>query len=284
MQHATFEQFSAAHDALKARVRCTLTNLFQDGHELRVLLAEKKCLLHTAEKSLFLLVPYHDAYYDLLYLAADAPTLEDGLRELLKAYTEPLALRGSCIGREPQAGDMAEIFRSQGFALTKKLLRMRATPPPQKILDAMRPYAEEYRDCMSFAGPEDAEEIFALLKEEFDIVADNLPELESIRQNILKKGVAVLRWENTIASLMYFQKHKNTIHGLYDVTRRQYRRQGFFMALVIFLKDHDEPRQKLRVYGWRDAARQKLVKYAKENNQLPDGIVIYNMLWTPPHA
>lgn len=285
MQHATLENFSAAHDALKARTRCTRTNLFQDSHELAAMLAEKHCLLHETEKSLFLLVPYHSAYYDCLFLAADTPALADGVRGLQEAYREPLALRGSCVGREPLAGETAELFRQQGFKLAKKLLRMRFERAPEKILSIMRSYADEYQDCMSFAHPDDAEEILDILKKEFDIVADNLPELEAIRKNILNKGVVILRKDNKIASLKYFQEHKNILHNLYDVTLQEYRREGFFMALSIFVYNYFNAQKKsIRTFGWRDISSQKLIKHAHENNQQPDGIIIYNMLRPSPCA
>ncbi|MCH5277957.1 MAG: hypothetical protein J1E80_09035 [Desulfovibrionaceae bacterium] len=283
MHHATLDLFSAAHDALKARTRCGLTNLFQDSRDLRDLLDAKPCLLHEADKALFLLIPYHETYYDCLYLAADGGALADGLRQLLAAYHGPLALRGSCVGKEPQAGEAAELFRQQGFRLTKKLMRTQLEAAPEKILNAMRPYADEYRDAMSFARPDDAEEIFALLREEFDIVADNLPELSAIREHIRQGKIAVLRWNNTIASLRYFHVHKNTIHNLYDLTRREYRREGFFMALAFFVYEHIRKEKKaLRAFGWRDISREKLVKYARESNQICDGVFIYHMLWTPP--
>lgn len=283
MQHATFERFSAAHDALKARTRCTITNLFLDSRTLRALLTEKRCLTHVEEGALFLLIPYHETYYDCLYLAADGSALADGLGLLVEAYHEPLALRGSCVGREPQAGEAAELFRRQGFVLTKKLLRMQLRRAPEKMLTAMRSYADEYRECMSFANPEDAEEILALLKEEFDLVADNLPELDAIRENILRGQVAVLRRDGKIASLHYFSLVRNTLHSLYDVTRKEYRREGFFMALATFVDEYftKQGKKNVRALGWRDATRQKLVKHAKKSNQPPDGIVIYNMLRTP---
>ncbi len=283
MQHATFESFSAAHDALKARRRCTVTNLFLDGHALRALLAEKTCLLHVAGGAIFLLIPYHEIYYDCLYLAADGMSFAEGLRQLLESYHEPLALRGSSVGKEPQAGEVAELFRQHGFVLTKKLLRMQLKRAPEKVLNAMRPYADEYRDCMSFADPGDAEEILELLKEEFDLVADNLPELSAIREHILRGEVAVLRQDAKIASLHYFHMHKNALHSLYDVTRKEYRREGFFMALASFVQDHftKQSKKNVRALGWRDASRQKLVKHAKKSNQQPDDVVIYNMLWTP---
>lgn len=283
MQPATFESFSAAHDALKGQRRCTVTNLFLDSHALRVLLAEKTCPLHVAEGALFLLIPYHEAYYDCLYLAADGIAFAEGLRQLLESYHEPLALRGSSVGKEPQTGEVADLFRQHGFVLTKKLLRMQLKRAPEKILNAMRPYADEYRECMSFAVPEDAEEILDLLKEEFDLVADNLPELSAIREHTLRQEIAVLRRDGKIASLHYFHMHMNALHSLYDVTRKEYRREGFFMALASFVQDHfiKQGKKNVRALGWRDASRQKLVKHAKKSNQQPDEVVIYNMLWTP---
>jgi hypothetical protein len=298
MHLATFDAFSVAYDALKARRRCKLSNLFWDSFSLRGLLAHKACPLYMTEGTLFLLIPYHDVYYDCLYLAIDEKALEAGLVELLSLYHGPLGIRASIIAKEPAAGDVAEIFRRQDFVLTKKLLRMRLAGSSKKILNAMRLFADEYRNCMflgepgaayeyrdrvSFADLDDAEEILEILKENFDLVADNLPELAAVRENIIRQQIAVLRRDGIIASLHYFYLHHNTLHLLYDVTRKEYRREGFFMLLAAFMHEHftKQGRKDMRVLGWRDAGRRKLLSHARKSNEHPDGIVIYNMLWTP---
>lgn len=287
MQSATFEYFSAAYDALKANMRCTLSNIFLDRHNLCELLEGRHCFQYISENSLFLLIPTHGMYYDCLYLAKDKESMAAPLAEMLSLYHNALPIRCSIIGKEPWSRELSQLFEKDGFVLSKKLLRMKLAGPEAKLLEAMRPYAEEYRGQMDFANEEDAEEILSLLLDNFDPVGDNLPGLTDIRVHIARKNVAVLRQDGKIASLHYFFIQHNTLHALYDVTRKEYRGgNGFFMALAVFVHDHfsAQGRQYTRLLGWRDAAKQKLVKHAKKSNQIPDGVVIYNMLWTPHGA
>lgn len=283
MTHATIDTFSVAHDSLKLRHRCKLTNIFLDSTSLQEVLSERHCLQYNTDKALFLLVPRHNSYYDCLYMAVDGLALKKGIDAVLSNYHSEMSIRGAVIGKEPQALEIAEIFHDLGFRLTKRLLRMQLGAPAQKILDAMRPFADENRDSMSFATPDDAEEILEILKDNFDLVADNLPELSVIRDNIVKKQVAILRRDNKIASLHYFHIYNSTLHSLYDVTRKEYRKEGFFMALAIFINEYfsGQSKKSMRAFGWRDATNQKLVKHAKKSNQNSDGVIIYNMLWKP---
>lgn len=287
MQAATFEDFCTVYDALKTNMRCTISNIFLDRHNLCKLLKRKHCLQYVTENSIFLLIPHHGVYYDCLYLAKDKESMAASLGELLSLYGDTLPIRCSIIGKEPSAGELSQLVEEKGFALIKKLLRMKLAAPEPKILEAMRSYAEENRGQMSFAREEDAEEILSILLDNFDPVGDNLPELQDIRDHIARKNVAVLRQGDQIASLHYFFIQHNTLHALYDVTRKEYRGgNGFFMALAVFVHDHFLARdiRCTRVLGWRDATKKKLLKHARKSNQISDDIVIYNMLWMPDGA
>lgn len=158
----------------------------------------------------------------------------------------------------------------------------------EKVMDAMRSFSNEYMNCISFAEIGDAEEILEILKENFDLVGDNIPELFSIRQNISKRQVLVLRQDQRIASLLYFTIKNNIFHGLYDVTRKEYRGSaGLFLANSVFRYEYFKSHgiKFKRFLGWRDSGNKKLMKYAETRSpERPDGVVIYNMLWTPDEA
>lgn len=281
MQSSKFQDYIAACDTLKARHRCKLSNIFLDNYGLHQKLTQKDCQLHATSGALFLLIPYHsNAYYDCLYLAADADRLNEGLESLLGNIHLDQDIRASIVAKEPMAGGLAGMFQHQGFELTKKLIRTQSTQAAPARLKAMGMFAEEYQDCMSFAILQDAEEILEILKENFDLVADNIPELEAIRENILQKQVVVLRQDGKIASLRYFRFINNTYHGLYEVTREEYRNGAFYMALMFFAFEHFEAlgKQNVRSLGWVDASREKLWKHYQKIDRFADGVVIYNML------
>lgn len=283
MKHATFTLFSQEYDALKARRRCALSNIFQDRAALESLLERKRCLLFSTEGCLFLFAPFHDAFHDCLYLAADLPALEDGLARARADFPAPV--RVSVAGREPLAGEQARVFQAQGFELRKELLRTRLRKPAPRIIEAMRALAgdELFRE-ISFAVPGDEEEILAMLREEFDVVGDNLPELATIREDIARRHIAVLRRGGRIASLHYFQRNRATLHALYDVTRREFRKEQMFTAVSLFVHDalEKEEGKNVRVFGWRDVSKKRLVRHAKKTEQETDGVRIYNLLYPSP--
>jgi len=284
MQQATYENFITAHDKLKLLCRCKLSNIFLDSLNLREIIEKKVCFMYTDDKSLFLTIPRHEIYYDLLYISENEETLCKGLTGLYSYLSLKLPIRASIIGKEYHIRDTVKIFNQHGFNIIKKLLRMRIYQPKEKILDLMRPYAEEFRNYISFASKDDAQEILEILKQEFDVVGDNLPELSQIVRDIDSKHIIILRYGEEISALHYFQISRGTIHALYDVTRKEYRREGFFMALASFVNEYHSAlgQKKLRVLGWRDATNPKLIKHAQKNNQNLDGIVIYNLLYDPP--
>lgn len=279
MRAATLEAYSAAHDALRARHPRVAGNIFLDASRLAELFSAKRCLLEETESALFVLVPRH-SFHDLLFLTGDAKALPAALHAWLPAWPEPAPLRVSVIGREPDTGALAARFEQAGFDLVKKLLRTHIRLPEGKILAAMRPFAEEVRDLLGYARPGDEEEILEILRESFDPMGDNLPELEEISERIADRGIAVVRKDGRILALNYFGIKSGVLHSFYDVTRVEYRGgSGLFMALAVFVRDELDARgfDCARCLGWRDAAQKRLLRHALKNNQRPDGIVIYNM-------
>lgn len=281
MRTATLETYSAAHDALKSRHPRLSGNIFMDAPRLEAAFTSKRCLLHESDNSLFLLIPRH-SFHDVLYLTGDAGRLPGELAGCLADWPVEQALRVSVIGREPEAGAMAAQFQKAGFFPLKKLLRTRLRLPEANILAAMRPFAEEMRDQLGYARHGDEAEILEILRESFDPMGDNLPELAEISERIDEGCVAVLRQGGKILSLKYFTVQGGVLHSLYDVTRKEYRGgNGFFMALAVFVQEELEARgvNCARSLGWRDATQKKLLRHAKKSNQHADGIVIYNMRW-----
>lgn len=279
MRAATLETYSAAYDALHERYPRLTGNIFLDATRLAALFTSKHCLLEETENALFVLVPRH-SFHDLLFLTGDEEGLSPALQAWLPAWPEGAPLRVSVIGREPVAGALAAQFEAADFGLVKKLLRTRLKLPEEKILAAMRPFAEEVRELLGYARHGDEEEILEILRESFDPMGDNLPELAEISERIDDRGIAVVRKDGKILSLNYFGVQSGVLHSFYDVTRKEYRGgNGFFMALAIFV--HDELKARGincgRSLGWRDAAQKKLIRHAKKSNQNADGIVIYNM-------
>lgn len=260
-----------------------LSNYFLSREDTAVLLKDKECRAHFSPDALLLLVPRHNAYYDCVFMARDACSLRAALRTLPSLTSARVPVRAAIVGKEPQASELANLFKEFSFTELKKLLRMRLAPIPDNVLAAMRRLAEPFLNDVSVAKPEDAEEVLEILTENFDTIGENLPELGDIAKTIANGHCIVLRRDGCIASLHYFSIVNNIFYGYYDVTRKEYRKLGgLFQAISVYEMDvYFKECHVNRLIGWREAKRRKLIKASRQSNSFPDGVVIYNMLWTP---
>lgn len=284
---ATFESFSKQLDFVRSK-RALLTNMFVDANKTKALIEEKICFSIHNEEAIILLIPYHNSYYDVLFTATNEIALQTITLQLQEIYVEEQLLRVSVVGKEPQTGAIADIFQSNGFILQKCIARMLAKLALATTVEA---HEELIKDCQRFdnkekisvalAREDQAVEILDLLLEEFDVCADNVPELSAIIDNIKKEQVVVVNYQGKVAALNYYELHKSILLSLFDVSRKEYRKLFLHMHVGPFINEHfiKNNIRITRAYGWRDIANKRLMKFAKLNNQLPDGIYIYNMTW-----
>lgn len=285
--YASYDSFCNAYNRIKTQSDNILTNIYKDNHTLREYLDTRICLLHENGSCLLLLVPMHDSFYELLYVCDTPDSLSKGLASLFSLKIN-LPIRASIVGRdEKQNVALSECFIGHDFSLGKKMMRTQAKRPKDTIIEAMRELAGEACKNVSFAAENDAPEVFAILKENFDLLEDNIPEYNDIIDNIKKKQVSVLKLDGKIASMHYFTIQNNIIYGYFDVTRKEYRGgKSLFLAISIFEHDYFTAKNMnvARSIGWRDVTNKKLVRHAEKSNQNADGIYIYNMIWKPDNS
>lgn len=290
MEKANINLFAQNMDRLKYCHAPVIHNIFQSATELEDIMDEKECLLSPYERTLILLVPRHRSFYEMLYASADTHSLKEDLAVFLDAYSGPLNLRASIIGREKQTAPVVECFAGSGFSLGRKIARMRNHFDINNLEKQIKEMcesqlADEMDFEIDFARPGDEKAVLDLLREEFDQRSDNLPELAEIAQNIDKGQVIVIRKNDKIIALHYFTMQNSMAYGWYDVIQKAYRRQHLYLYMMRFQykfwKDRDDP---VRSYSWRDVNNKRLMALAARSNQLPDGVYIYNMLLDFPKA
>lgn len=282
MQAATIDLFVKHSDELKKLSIPVLHNIFQDINELGKLIEKRSCLIKRINNSFFLLAPRHDFYYDILYMSTDMKNLFDSLNIFLGEYRSDYQLRASIIGHDPSAGEIADIFIKCGFTLGRKIARMRNLNDEKEIEKLIALLCDENEYNVEFATTGDEQSIHNLLLSEFDIRSDNLPEISEISKNIRDKQVVVIRNVNEIIALHYFTCHRSCVYGWYDVIRKQYRKNHPYLYIMLFLYKYWKEKKKfIRSYSWRDVANKRLMKLARQSNQVPDGVFIYNMLYAP---
>lgn len=282
MQAATIDLFVRHSDELKNLSVPVLHNIFQDINELGKLIEKRSCLIKRINNSFFLLVPRHNFYYDILYMSTDIKNLCDSLNIFLSEYRSDYQLRASVIGHDPSAGEIADIFIKCGFTLGRKIARMRNLNDEKDIEKLITLLCDDNEYKVEFATTGDAQSILNLLLSEFDIRSDNLPEISEISKNIRDKQVVVIRNANEVIALHYFTSHRSCVYGWYDVIRKQYRKNHLYLYIMLFLYNYWKKGKKfMRSYSWRDVANKRLMQLARQSNQVPDGVYIYNMLYAP---
>jgi len=285
MRAATFELYAEKTISLKKQNRRLLSNIFLYPRKLRELMEKKPCLLHdSSSTSLFLLIPYHNYYYDLLFNSTSLVALEDDLRSLLTGFkhnNQPIQV--SIPGKEHAAGEISAVFEKTGFALRKKRTRI----IHQQISETVTHWLDQINmlndDQPIFADKEDAQEIVDMLLEAFGLLASNVPELEDIASNIEQRQVVVIRRDGRIAALYYFEVENGQMRGLFEITREEYRKEFIFLKIKSFVNSHlaGLPVQINKRHGWLDASNERLIKMHRTFNTVPDGVYIYVMVWNP---
>lgn len=293
IEQANAESVFKTIDAIRRENFRAPSNIFLSSSELCDVLEKKECFSLQNEKAIFIMIPYHNTYYDILFAAINEESLRNIIDEFKLNWHADWPIRVSVIGTEREAGKIAEVFGAAGFSLGKKLARTRQKAASGCVKEAMHDLSmskkvdsggmcpPERTANFSFAVAGDEKEILSLLLEVFDPRDDNIPELDAIRENIKKKQVVVVRTAGLIAYLHYFEIKNGAYYGWYDVTRKEYRNQFLLFGLDEFLSRHFvENRITInRTYGWRDTANRRLMKFAMLNNQICDGVYLYNLKW-----
>jgi hypothetical protein len=274
MQQASLNHFIHLADIIKINYKNTVSNIFLDANKLHNIISIKDCYIYYVTNAVFLLIPQHNKYYDCLFIAQKS-ALYNIVSLFISTYNEEFPLRISIIGTEPSAKELAEIFENCGFILCKRLSRMRingvAPEAVKKVTNNLS------TNDVQFAEVKDAEEILNMLLDEFDMYGDNIPELSDIIDNIGMKQVLIIKKDGKIAALHYFQVQNGQHHAIYDLSRKEFRKDSLFLELTKFINSNIRPAT--RYYGWRDTANKRLMKLAKIYNEVPDGIYIYNMVF-----
>lgn len=264
-------------DAIRAAHAGTVHNIFLDARQLAGLAARPDSLTLVGDSSVFVLVPKHGAFYDILFMAASGDALRAALPPLADRLDMPA--RVSLVGAERACADLAEIWYLSGFRLGKKIARMHNLEDVKEIEKKL----EEHQDLpwqAEFAVPGDEWAILDLLLTEFDPRSDNLPELADIADNIRKKQVFVIRDGARIVSVHYFTRKGAIAYGWYDITRKEYRKKLLYFSMLHFQYKFwkTQPEAK-RSYSWRDTANTRLMALARACSQFSDGVYIYNLLY-----
>lgn len=281
---ATPAVFLEQQQHLKREYRHVISNIFMEWGDLCQTLEKKACRLVTTPGAVILLIPRFDVYDDIFYIAATIKNLVEAVTLIKAEYPPNRTMHTSIIGNAIRTYPIVNELCNYGFTVCSILERSLVQGGKATIAEFIKEYlsacedTEEYKP--RFAMDKDAIGVHELLASEFDFCRDRLPETDEVLENIRKRQVIVIEDNGKIVCTHYFTIRNAINFRLFDVTHIDYRKKFLRPRIDLFMAAVDDPRLKnvKRTYGWRNVTKKKLTNFAKNNNENPDGILIYNLI------
>lgn len=255
------DAYTQASSSIKHAHAKAISNIYADASTLKTILNIPTSKLFVDDDCLCILHLQHESFYDLFYLAKDPESLEHGLQALRQASIETYPLRCMIAGQDIDTEAPCTALTKAGFPLHKKLVRRRILPFTAKDIALLETFtADQALNSIEIAQAKDLEEIYALLCEEFDLYGDNIPELATIKENIEKEQVFIIRKDDNIAFIHYFYIINTIYYDYFELTHKDYRQEPFYFHYLLYRHSYLQKRNIKRLYEWRDAANTRLVK------------------------
>jgi GNAT superfamily N-acetyltransferase len=205
-----------------------------------------------------------DRDFARLYFCAQSPaTLAQELQQLPPITTEKLAT--DLVGPESSLVELLKLAEQAGFRRYSRLVRLARTASVATSSDGPSP------SPISFAAGSDAPAILGLIEHSFDRFADQLPTLYEIEAAIATRQIFVVKQNEGIGALLFFETQGLTSMIRYWLVAEQFQSRGFGSALMryYFSRQPGVRRFILWVTATNDNAIQKYQHYG----YTPDGLV-----------
>jgi len=257
MSNSFFEQYTSQVDIIKRANAKAISNIYEDVNTIKIICEATQSKFFSTSNCILLFTVKHNIFYECWYFAEDIAALETAFHLFIKDYAETLPIRFMIVGKDEQTKHICNMLNNNGCTLKAKLARNLATIEASTIKMLQK---EHIADIIEFATPDDVQEIFDMLNEEFDLYADNLPELQEIKENINKQQIVIIRKNNKIALLNYFTVKNNIMHGYYDLVRKEFRNGQLYFSFLIFIFNYIKNNNIKRKYEWRNITKKRLAK------------------------
>ena len=198
-----------------------LSNAILTRPQLDIFLSEKNTKVVTDEELLILLTNHKD-YYRLYFYALDEKALKR-IKEVIPKLDKPIVI--DVVGKLAQVESLSQKLNDCGFTNYSTFIRMTCNSVPN--MDNV--------DCSEVcrAKKEDIGSILELLNSEFDPLFAHFPEQQALSDAIVKGEITVVRKQEKLAGLAYFEKTSATSRCLrYFVVNNDFRGQGIGNVLL----------------------------------------------------
>ena len=269
-------QIVTAPSALIARLQAIklqgvniVTNYFPDPAKVQAWIRCGELFSVVDEKAVAILLRRDRDFFHLYFLASGIEALAEALPRVTRQ--QPAVLTADLIGRDEDLQSMVNLFRQSGFHLHAKLVRLARIAPP----DSSSSF-QSHPDVVS-ADQEDAVAVLSLLESNFDRHAEQLPGLEDIRQAVERQEILVIKKDNALAGLLFYEIIGLTSILRYWLVDTRFRDQhvGSRLMHAYFARCPKIRRFILWVIADNDRAIQKYHHYSFATDGLMDQVMIY---------
>lgn len=237
-----------------------LSNAFLTRPQIEDILSKRQAAVLTGNGLVLLFINEID-YYRVYFYAQNELALGQ-IKELLPRTEKPII--ADIVGKDPQAQTLATLLTNVGFEQYSTFVRMTCDSPPD--MDTVD-YSE-----VEIATHEDVDEILKLLYLEFDPLFAHIPRHEEIAAAIEKKKITVVRRENQLAGLTFFEETSaNSICWRYLVVNPNYRGQGIGNMLIANMFSKNPAMKYMLWVGTYNSA----INLHKRLNFIEDSVIDY---------
>ena len=288
-RQCTYTDFSDAVEHITESKRLIENYQIIDLNKLKHYFEVKDCFLSVSQDSVIVLVPTFD-FYELYTYSTDEDDLIKALSCLKDEFSGDISLKLSlCTKKNIKETNYYQKLLDLGFTLKKQIARFRADLPNEKsknnksliineeFVSSVVP--EQFRKAQ-YAKDSDAQSILELLKSEFDLIGDSLPDYDELIENIKKKQVVCVKDKDRVVCVHYFEVVNNMYYGLFDCTDKRYRHLFIYFSVMYFMKNELSNQKYSRRYGWRDVTKKRINKFGSQIGHVGDGVMIYNLCYT----
>lgn len=172
-----------------------ITNFYFTGSKIKDLIYNHKLYIIDNINNIFFLRK-NDGFYNLYFCSSNKSFLKKSLAEGLKNIKFPIVI--DLIGKEKIIKELKEIFIKNNFDYYTTFIRMSKINDNNNILRTT--------NNILFAKLEDSSEIYNIISSNFNKYSEHLPSQEEIKNAINKYSILIIKEENKIVALLFFDK------------------------------------------------------------------------------
>ncbi|MCL2508540.1 MAG: GNAT family N-acetyltransferase [Oscillospiraceae bacterium] len=268
-----YETYTRLLNDFKRANRGCITNMYLLRDALENALSGRN-MAAQSEGCLLLLVLVHGTYWRVYYTAKDAGILRSALADLTAVPFGHQPLICDIVGKREKVTEEAEIFQECGFIIRRKMARSDTTKR------RMAKYPKKFAEDVEFARAEDAPEILVMLKDEFDVYSQQLPDLDDLLEEIAQQGAIVVRRDGRVAAFELFQINGAVFWGRFAYTKEAYRKEFLYMKIAEFARELMEAQGVKKVVSWVDEDNTALQRNRIKGGDVFEDMVDYVLMYS----